>query len=285
MENAHPISDPPQKEETNLRDVLRKIREYGAELRRSWRIVALITLPVLVFFCYKPFTRPLRYTAELTFMLNDEQGGAGVASLLGQFGGLLGGGGGDYQLEKILEIARSRRIISAALFESYQLNGQPDFFANHVIRTQELHKKWKKDTLLNGFLFTRDNLAQFNRRENKALLAVYGEMVGAQGVDLPLFSKSVDDDTGIMTLSISSNDEMLSIALLDTLYKNISTFYIEKSIQRESETFEILSPCGHNPETYHSWNIPEKAKHSCLVLHFLLLQQPHVQAIRTDVPE
>lgn len=241
MEPAYPSVYPSDNDEVSLRDVLLKLREYVAELRRNWLILAMFTLPLVLYFGYKSFTKPVSYKAELTFMLNDEQGGSGMASLLGQFGGLLGSGGSDYQLEKILEIARSRRIMSSALFESYALNGQQDFFANHVIRAQDLHQKWGKDSLLNGFLFTKNDPGQFSRRENKALLAVYGEMVGGEGVATPLFSTNLDDDTGIMSLSISSNDEMLSIGLLDSLYKNISTFYIEKSIQRESETFEILA--------------------------------------------
>lgn len=217
------------------------MRAYAAEIRRNWLTIALFILPLVLYFSYKPFTQPPNYTAKLTFMLNDDNGGNAMASLIGQFGGLLGRSGGDYQLEKILEIARSRRIISSALFATYDLNGQRDFFANHLIRTQNLHDKWEKDTILNGFLFTRGNFAQFNRRENKALLGIYGELVGGEGVDKPLFNTSLNDDTGIMSLSINSRNEMLSIDLLDTLYKNISAFYIEKSIQRESETFEILA--------------------------------------------
>lgn len=237
----YPAVSPVPNDEITLRELILKIKEYWAEIWRNWLTIALITLPFVGYFGYPALNRPLTYTAQLTFMLNDDKGGNGIASMLGQFGSLLGGRGGDYQLGKILEIARSRRIISAALFEKYNLNGQEDFYANHIIRLQQLHDKWKADTTLNGFLFTQGDPTAFSRTENKALLALYGEMIGGVGVGRPMFGTGLDEDTGIMTLSLNSRDEMLAIELLNTLYKNISAFYIEKSIQRESETLEILT--------------------------------------------
>ena len=237
----YPIVPSIREEEITLRELILSTRKYWTEIRRNWMIIVLIMLPFIGYFGYRAFIKPITYTAKLTFMLNDEQGGGGVASLLGQFGGLLGNTGSDYQLEKILEIAHSRRIITAALFEKYKWNDQEDFFANHVIRVQNLHKKWKKDTTLNGFLFTEGDFATFNRQENKALLALYGEMIGGEDIERPMFGTGLDDDTGIMTLSMYSRDEMLAIDLLNTLYQNISTFYIDKSVERERETLEILA--------------------------------------------
>ncbi len=230
-----------REDEITLRELILKSRKYWTEIRRNWLIILLITLPFVAYFGYKAFIKPVTYTAQLTFMLNDNQGSGGIASLLGQFSGLLGSSGNDYKLERILEIAHSRRIISTTLFKKYTLDGQEDFFANHIIRIQRLHEKWKKDTTLNGFLFTRGNLASFNRKENKALLALYGEMIGGEDVERPMFGTNLNDDTSIMTLSLNSADEMLAIDLLNTLYEDISAFYIEKSIERERETLEILA--------------------------------------------
>lgn len=230
-----------QSDEITLRELVLELREYWVEIRRNWMTVTLIALPFVVYFAYRAFTKPVTYTAQLTFMLNEDKGGGGIASMLGQFGGLLGSSEVGYQLEKILEIARARRIIASAFFEKCNLNGQEDFYANHVIRVQHLHDKWKKDSTLTGFLFTQGNPAIFNRTENKALLALYGEMIGDEGVEHAMFGTSLNNDTGIMTLSLNSRNETLAIDILLTLYKNVSAFYIEKSIQRESETFEILA--------------------------------------------
>lgn len=239
--NKYPVIQPHQEDEITLRELLLKILDYWRELKNSWFTIMLICIPLIGWFGYKAFTRPITYSANLTFMLNEDKGSSGIASILGSFGSLLGGASGDYQLEKILEIARSRRIISSALFERSTINGQEDYFANHVIRIQGLHDKWKDDPVLQNFLFTQPDQSKFSMQENKALLALYAEFVGGEGVDKPIFGASLNEDTGIMSLSSVTTNEMLSINLLNTLYKNISEFYISKSIEREAQTLAILS--------------------------------------------
>jgi hypothetical protein len=228
-------------DEITLRELILKIKEYYTELRNNWKILLLVILPCTAYFGYKAWVKPVTYTSGLTFMLNEEKGGGGISSILGQFGGLLGGGGGDYQLEKILEIARSRRIISSALFERGNINGQDDYFANHVIRIQKLHDNWNDDKELQNFFFTNADPSKFSMQENKALLALYAEFVGGEGADGTIFGAKLNEDTGIMSLSAATKNEMLSINLLNTLYKNISEFYISKSTEREAQTLAILT--------------------------------------------
>lgn len=230
-----------EEDELRLKDVLLKLKVYVDELRRSWKLLLLCTLPLTFLWGYKAWVKPVTYTANLTFMLNEDKGGGGISSLLGQFGGLFGSSGrNDYQLEKILEIARSRRIITEALFEKASVNGQEDYYANHIIRAQQMHKRWEDDGDLQQFLFTHSDQAKFSLKENKAMLALYAEFVGGEGVDRPLLGAGLNDDTGIMTFSLATTDEMLSIALLNTLYEKVSSFYISKSIEQESNTLAIL---------------------------------------------
>ena len=236
----YPMPQPKQDGEITLQDVILKVKEYYTVLLSRWMILLFVILVFTSYFGYKAWIKPIYYQAKLTFMLNEDEGGGGISSILGQFGGLLGGGNGDYQLDKILEIARSRRIISSALFEKANLNGRDDYYANHVINTQKLHRKWKKDKLLQNFQFTNADQSKFSIQENKALLALYAEFIGGEGVDRPIFGATLNEDTGIMTLSAATSDEMLSIYLLNTLYRKVSEFYISKSTERESQTLAIL---------------------------------------------
>lgn len=228
-------------EDVKLKDVLLKLKEYIDALLQSWKILLLFTIPLTVLFGYKAWVKPITYTANLTFMLNEDKGGGGLGSILGQFGGLLGGSGSsDYQLEKILEIARSRRIITEVLFQKGTFDGQEDYFANHVINIQKMHKKWEDDATLQHFLFTQADQSKFSLTENRAMLALYAEFVGGEGVDHPLLGVGLNENTGIMTFSISSANEILSIHLLNALYEKVSEFYIAKSIEQESNTLAIL---------------------------------------------
>jgi len=228
-----------EEQELTLKDLLFKIKEFLEEIKQKWWFIITITVLTTSWFGYKAFTKPITYTAGLTFMLNEDNGG-GIASMLGQFGGLLGGGGGEYQLEKIMEIVRSRRILGTTLFTFAEIDGSKDYLANHLIRINNVHKKWNSDNDLKGFLFTHGKVDSFSRSENKALLALQAEVLSGKSSGIPVLGTAVNEETGIMTLSAKTRSESLSIALINTLFKELSAFYLEKSVGRERETLNLL---------------------------------------------
>jgi len=244
-ENLPQIQSPePLEEELTLADIVANVREYWAELRRSWRILALICLPFLVWQGYMWYTNKPSYGTKLTFMVDDDTGSRG-----GLLGGLLGGfglGGGNSNNDKILELARSMRIIRQALFQKVDINGQTDFLANHFIRLQNLHEEeWDKkpknpdQASLKGFFFTHDTIEQFTRLEYSALKSLYGMLIGSEEYR-PLFTARDNADSGVMTLSLSTRSEALTIALLRTIFDQLSDFYINASTEKQQETYEII---------------------------------------------
>ena len=91
-------------------------------------------------------------------MMNDDEGGG-----LGSLGGLAasfgfgGGGSGEFNLEKMLSLLKSRNIIQQGLFEKAELGGKTDFFANHLIAEYDFHKKWEDKEDLKDFVFKNDS--------------------------------------------------------------------------------------------------------------------------------
>jgi uncharacterized protein involved in exopolysaccharide biosynthesis len=238
---------PPQEqdeEELTLRDMIVKFREYGSEIKRSWRTLALICLPFLLWQSYMWYATPVTYSSRLTFMVDEDSGSRGglLSNLLGGFG--LGSSSSNN--DKILELARSMRIIRQALFQKMEINGQTDYLANHFIRLQNLHEnEWDKkpkspgQVTLQGFLFTRDSFEQFSRLENAALKSLYGMLIGSEEYS-PLMSVKNNTDSGIMNLSLKTQSEALTIALLKAIFNQLSDFYINASTEKEQETYEII---------------------------------------------
>jgi uncharacterized protein involved in exopolysaccharide biosynthesis len=223
--------------EVGFRELILTAKEYISEIKKSWLTILIITIPIMIGFGFTAMKRKSTYPAALTFMLNDEKGGGSFASILGQFGGLMGDN--DSPLDKILELAASRRIISSALFEKYNLDGNYDFFANHIIRSQNFHEDWGDDKLIKDFLFTHGNIDSFNLAENKALQSIHARFTGKDD-ETSIFSTRLSKKTTIMTLSLETREEMLSIELLKTIYDKICAFYILQSVQREGKTLDIL---------------------------------------------
>lgn len=232
-------------DELSLKDVILKLKSFLEEILRYWWILALFILPILAFKLYKHFQFEPKYKAKLTFMVNTDEGGgnlAGMSSVLGTFG-LGGGSGGDYNLEKMLQLLRSRKIVQTILFKKAKINGKTDFFANHFIREYDFHQDWSNDTTgLNEFTFTNIDQNSFKRFENNALLQLYGLVIGDPDKKVkPVLTSEIGENTGIMTIEATTLKEELSIAFIDSIFHELSDYYVLKTIEKQEHTYQTIS--------------------------------------------
>jgi hypothetical protein len=244
LQNNPPIQQPYMEEdEITLKELITKIGEYGREILKNWWLVGLITLLPLGYMLYKAYTEKTNYTAKLTFMLNAETGG-GLGMVAGLLGSLGGGsaGKGDANFDKIMELSRSRKIAQEALFAKGVVDYKDDFYANHLIRALDIHKKWAKDTSgLKDFLFQSGDYKTFNRLQNKAYLYLEGVLHGNKDAGLDgTFGSSFSKQTEIAAFQLKTPSEDLSIQLLNTIYKELSEFYIAKTVEKQSISFKLM---------------------------------------------
>ncbi len=224
-------------DQITLGGIVLMIQEYSREVLRNWFWILAFIVPITSYFLYKAFSTKPEYSASLTFLVNGNEGSSlGIAAIAGKLG-LEGLGSSNTNLDKITDLSKSRRIVQLALFQRTTIDGQDDFLANHLIRERDLHKQWIKDTTgLNGFLFKNGDIDRFTRTENNALLQLYDILSGKKG----LFSCSFAKRSEILSLDLTTRNEDLSIKLLKALYAELSDFYIQKSVVKESKTFNVL---------------------------------------------
>jgi len=227
-----------EEQEMTLKDLFLKIRDFYLELRANWKIVAACVIVSSIALLLNAFLTPKRFPAQLTFMVREDSknGLGGVASLLGQFG-FGSGNSGEFNLDKIAELARSRHIVQEAIFDSAIIRGKNDYLANHIIDIHNLRKKWSEDTLLQDFRFKHSDLQQFSRRENMALIVLHQKMV----TDKDAFvTAGYSKQTSILNLKVAAQNEELSIALTEAIYRHLSRFYIEQSTAQSRQTVRNL---------------------------------------------
>ena len=234
------VTPPNNSDEVTLRELFLKIKEYYQEVVSKWKVIALIAFLFALFFVGKAYLKESTYTAHLTFMVNEDEGGRGgaISGLLGQFG-FSGGGSGKFNLPKIIELARSRHIFENAIFDSCIINEKNDYIANHLIDLYELHISWVESDQLNGFYFQDSNAEAFGNTENSALLTLYDKTVGS-AKNPGIYSTTFRDDTGILSMTTSCANEMISLFLTEAMYKSLSSFYIEKSIEKQESTYQLM---------------------------------------------
>jgi uncharacterized protein involved in exopolysaccharide biosynthesis len=230
-------------DEITLKEILRLIQEYWSYLWRKklWIILGGILLGG--FFVLRMYLEEKTYTADLTFIVNEDDGGSigGVGAILGQFG--LGGGGSEYNMDKMLELSQSRKIIQSVLFDSIVVDEKNDLLANHLIDVYELHEKWGKsiDPDLRTYKFTSSDFENFGVLDNKALISVYSLVVGSKNGDNKLFSNSYNEASGIITFEAETKSEPISFFLSQLIYDRLSSFYISKETEKSRFTYDQLA--------------------------------------------
>jgi hypothetical protein len=231
-------------EEISLRDLILKLKSFTQEVIRHWTIPAICILITLGFQAYQYFTFVPTYPARITFSVDEDEGGSspGLTGILGQFG--LGSvRPSRYNLDKILALSKSRRVIEHTLFSKLVLSGKDDFLANHMIREYKLNNPDRDDASGNeGFLFTHDSLTHFSRDENEMLMTLYGFIIGPP--DDPkkaLITADYNEDTNIMSLDVTTTNEELSLALAQRMFESLSDYYINKAIEKQLKTYTVVS--------------------------------------------
>src|SRR6187551_3472523 len=171
---------PTYNDEISFRDLVLKIKSFIREIFKHWTIPAVCIVLAVGFQMYKYLTFVPEYPAKITFSVDEDEGGSnsGLTGILGQFG--LGSvRPSRYNLDKILALSKSRRVIEHTLFNKATIDGKEDYLANHLVREYQLNnskenkKKGKAD-----FYFTHDSLPLFGRDENEMLLSLYNFIIG-----------------------------------------------------------------------------------------------------------
>jgi uncharacterized protein involved in exopolysaccharide biosynthesis len=224
-------------DELTLRDLVMTFQKYRREAFRRWWLYGIAVLLFGGFMVYRAVSTPETYKARLTFMVNEEDGNpfGGISGVLGQFG-LGRGRGGKFNLDKIIELARSRRIIQEVLLT--QEGG--DYIGNRLIAEYELDAQWAAgDPELEGFRFTHDSIAIFNKHERMALLSLHALLIGGEDAE-GIAKAAYDDISGILSLTCETTNEQLAIDITTTQFDALSKFYIDQAIERQLQTFNLV---------------------------------------------
>ena len=236
-----------QEEEISLKDVILTIKNYLLELVRRWPIYVLLIAIACGFLGAKAFFSKTLYPDSITFMINDGASAADAKSSL--LGSLFLSGKGSNSQAKVLELFRTKTILYKALFKSTEFKSKTDFVANHLLDelnfedlTAPYNYAWAEKIKKEGnFRFTHDSIPAFVGIEKAMIKILYEYFTGNLNVGVPgILSTNVDEDSGIMTINLSTENEDLTISLLEILYEELSAFYIDKAIEKEKKTYKLL---------------------------------------------
>ena len=231
-----PVQPSVKSDYVSFKELVSGIQSYLDEIRVHKKILIFSLVVCLAYGIYNRWVSKKIYEAEVSFMINEEQNSAnGLGGAFGQFGGLLGIGT-DINLQKILELAKSRRIAEKVFSAKCKIENADDLLANHLIRELENDCKWgkspfyKKENPLKGFRYKEFIPEKFNSLENLALKSLHT-------LFLEMLATEVSEKTAIMKLKVQFTQEQVTYELATRLYNEMSNFYIDKMIEKQRETY------------------------------------------------
>ena len=228
-------------DEVSLKELILKIREWWRFLLSRWKIIFLAgILGGAIGLIYSFVKKPI-YNAELSFALQDEKGGNGLSSAMGlasQFGIDLGGSaaGGEFAGDNLLELMKSRSMLTKSLLTTVTINNKRQTLAELYIDFNGIRKKWQdKPTLANlHFPPGVDSLKLTLTQDS--LLGIFHKKLLKENVAV----EKIDKKLSIITVNVSSTNELFSKYFAETLVKVVSDFYIETKTAKAARNVAIL---------------------------------------------
>jgi uncharacterized protein involved in exopolysaccharide biosynthesis len=229
-----------ENDEVSLKELLDKGKEWYIYLVSKWKIIVLVgligsALGLITSFIIKP-----KYTATLTFALEEESGGGGLGGALGlasSFGFDIGGGGGSIFTESnLIELFKSRSMVEKTLLTSTLYKSKSITFAEMYIQNNDLREKWENKPKLKNIQFLPNAKREKFTREQDSILGAIYENLSKSGLTVVKKDKKID----IITIDLVTESEEFSKKFTEALAKEVSDFYVDTKSKKARINMEIL---------------------------------------------
>jgi uncharacterized protein involved in exopolysaccharide biosynthesis len=224
-------------DDIQLKDILIKLSEYKTYLFRKKFTIITISGFFFVLGIIFAISADKKYTAKLTFVVEDQQqpGGAlgSMSGMASQFGFDIGGSSSaTFSQNNILELLKSRGVVEAALMQSRKVNKTHDLLIEHYLYLNKIKDSWKTNKNITPVSF-HGILAQNND-------SVSGD-VWKSIIEDKLVVELQSDEANIINLSYTSVDDEFAKMFVETLIEQMSKMYITYQTAQASNTLSFLN--------------------------------------------
>jgi len=222
------------------------LKEIILTMAAAWRFLLSRWIIILVTgiiggaagLTYALIKKPV-YNALLSFALEDEKSGglSGALGLASQFGFDLGSsGGGAFTGDNLLELMKSRSMVESTLLTPVDIQGKRQTLADLYISFNKLHEKWEdKKDLKNIHFEPGADRSKFTLQQDSVLGEFYKEITKTN-----LSVDKVDKKLSIITVNLSSKNEIFSKLFTEVLAKTVSKFYVDTKTRKSVQNVGIL---------------------------------------------
>ena len=209
-----------------LKTALHRFLSYFISM---YKLVLYITLTCTILGFLYGKLQPSSYKAITTFIVEDKsgRGAGGLSGLASQFGidagGLTGGGAGLFDGDNVLEIIKSRGIIEKVLLTKMDNTSNKQTIADYYIQISNFKSAFESKNIsaksLN-FIAVAEG-AKHTVLQDSILYILYSE------ISKNLTVEKRNKKSTIITLQVSSPDQVFSKTFVEELIKQTSDLYID----------------------------------------------------------
>lgn len=226
-----------ENDELSLKELFLKIRELYKYLLSKWIFIIIFAIIGGVLGAIYGYFKSPVYTATSTFVLEDGEKGGGLGGLggLASMAGIdIGGGGGLFQGDNIIELYKSRTMIEKTLLSEVMYNGKKQLLIDSYIDFKRLREKWNKDPKLKNLHFSVNDRIQSRLKDS---------VLGKTVQDVTKYYLSVmklDKQSGIIKVNVNAENEFFAKTFNDLIVKNVNDFYILTKTKKSLQNVRII---------------------------------------------
>jgi hypothetical protein len=230
-----------ENDEISLKELIEKGRDWYAYLLSQWKIIVLAGIVGAALGLTYSFIKKPIYTATLSFALEDEKGGGGgLGSALGLASSLgldLGGGGGSiFTGSNLMELFKSRAMVEQTLLSPVVVDGKAISLAEMYIQNKGWRDQWNDTPKYKAIQFLPDIKRKYFTRVHDSILGVMYQDLSKNGLVVGQKDKKI----AIITIDVSSTNELFSKYFTESLVKEVSDFYVTTKSKKARENMDIL---------------------------------------------
>jgi len=180
----------------------------------------------------------MKYTARLTFVVEETKSSAGgLASLAGQFGFDIGGGGGGSSVfsgDNILLFLESGNLVRDVLLTRYEYDSSQTL-ADRYASVNNLTEGWVKNAAIGKVSFAKYGELSLPRKEDSLMQALVKRIINQD-----LVVSRPDKKASFIEVKVSTRDEGFSQSFTQKLVNVAAEKYIESKVKTKTINVQKL---------------------------------------------
>ena len=234
------MSEQNSNDEVTLKELVEKGREWFYYILSQWKVILLVgVIGGALGLVYSISKKPI-YTATLSFALEDEKGSSSLGGALGlasQFGLDLGGGGGSiFTGSNLTELFKSRSMVEQTLLTPVVFDEKSISLAEMYIQNSKWREQWKGKSKFENIQFLPNAERKYFTRIHDSILGVMYDELSKGGLSVGQKDKKVS----IISVEVSSINELFAKYFSEALVKQVSDFYVISKSKKARLNMDIL---------------------------------------------